>query len=227
MSSISIIIGEIYYNKDPQSSDLGKNIITASIEMMDEKGFEQFTFKKLAEKIHSTEASIYRYFDNKLMLLLYLTTWYWAWVEYMIDFKTYHIQNKDEKLRAILRIVSHADHTLESINLPGISIGSLRNVVVRESDKTYMTRDVDEINRQGLFRGFKALCHKIALVIEEINPKYKYSHTLVSTMLEASHQQTYFAQHLPSLTEIGKNSKLDLEEQVYEFIEGTVFKLIR
>ena len=227
MSAISIIIGEIYYNKDPQSSDLGKNIITASIEMMDEMGFEQFTFKKLAEKIGSTEASIYRYFDNKLMLLLYLTTWYWAWVEYMIDFKTYHIQNTEEKLKSILRIICHADHTLESINLPGIDIGSLRNLVIRESDKTYLTRDVDEINSQGLFRGFKALCHKVALVIEEINDQYKYPHTLVSTVLEASHQQAYFAQHLPSLTEVNKNSDIPVEEQVYDFIEDSVFRLIR
>ena len=49
MSTISIILGEKYYSKDPQSSDLGRKIVTSGIEMLDELGFEQFTFKKLAD----------------------------------------------------------------------------------------------------------------------------------------------------------------------------------
>ena len=33
---------------------------------------------------------------------------------------------------------------------------------------------VDEINNEGLFKGFKGMCHKIALIIIEINPNYKF-----------------------------------------------------
>ena len=227
MSAITILIGERYYNKDPQSSELGRNIVSASIEMLNELGFEQFTYKKLAEKINSTEASIYRYFDNKLKLLVYLTTWYWAWIEYMIDYKTHHIQDNEEKLREILKIICHLDQDETNFNLPGVNISCLRNVVVSEADKTYLTKQVDEINSEGLFRGFKGLCHKIALVISSINEDYKYPHAIVSTILEASHQQTFFAMHLPSLTEISSKNDLSLEQQVFCFLEETVFKLIR
>ncbi len=53
------------YLKNPESSDLGLKIISNSIEMVNELGFESFTFKKLGERIESPESSIYRYFENK------------------------------------------------------------------------------------------------------------------------------------------------------------------
>ena len=56
--------------------------------MIDQLGFEQFTFKKLARAIGSTEASVYRYFDNKHRLLTYLIAWYWKWMEYQINYRT-------------------------------------------------------------------------------------------------------------------------------------------
>ena len=226
MSTISIIIGEKYYNKDPRSSELGGRIISASIEMMEELGFENFTFKKLADRIGSTEASVYRYFDNKLKLLVYLTTSYWAWVEYMIDFKTHHLQDSAEKLTTILKIICKVEESVATIELPGINMTKLRRVVVKESDKTYLTKQVDEINQEGLFKGFKRLCHKIALVIEEVNPDYPYPHALTSMVLESSHQQSFFAEHLPSLTEISTSKKTAIEQQVYRFIKDSVFKLI-
>ncbi len=226
MSAISIVIEEKYYNKDPQSSDLGKNIVSASIDLLDQLGFEQFTFKKLAVAIDSTEASIYRYFDNKHKLLVYLTTWYWAWVEYMIDFHTHHLKSGKEKLSEIIKIICHADEHVADINLPGVHLAMLRKIVVSESNKTYLTKQVDEINNQGLFKGFKGLCHKVALAIQETNPTYPYPHALASTALEASHQQAFFAQHLPSLTEISLKKKESLEKQVYAYIEEFVFKLI-
>ena len=44
--------------RDPETSELGKNIIKHGILMIHEIGFEDFTFKKLAQKIGTTEASI-------------------------------------------------------------------------------------------------------------------------------------------------------------------------
>jgi AcrR family transcriptional regulator len=50
--------------KDPETSALGKKIIKESIILIDEKGFDNFTFKKLGERIGSNESSIYRYFES-------------------------------------------------------------------------------------------------------------------------------------------------------------------
>ena len=227
MSTINILLGEKYYNKDPQSSDLGRNIVSASIIMISELGFEQFTFKKLADEINSTEASVYRYFDNKLKLLVYLTTWYWAWVEYLVDFKTHHIRDNEEKLKEIINILCHTEPGTPAVDLPGIDTSKLSEVVISEADKTYLTKEVDAINQEGLFKGFKALCHKIAMVILDIKPDYPYPHSLVSTIMEASHRQSFFAEHLPSLTEISIKKKEPIGEQVSEFIQLTVFKSLK
>ena len=226
MSTINIVLGEKYYNKDPQSSDLGRNIVSEGITLLEELGFEEFTFKKLAERINSTEASIYRYFDNKHKLLLFLTTWYWAWVEYVIDFTTYHISDAEERLDEVLKIICHLVETPSMLDLHGVDVNDIRKVVASESDKTYMTKKVDEINNEGLFKGYKGLCHKIALIIQDINPEYEYSHSLVSTVLESAHQQAFFALHLPSLTEIDRESDQSIDQQVYDFIRDTIKKLI-
>jgi AcrR family transcriptional regulator len=227
MSVITIQIGENYYSKDPQSTELGRKIISASIELLDQLGFEEFTFKKLAESIGSTEASIYRYFENKLKLLVYLTSWYWAWLEYMIDYQTHHIQDKALKLKEIIKILCHADQSNLSMDLPGVNTVCLRHVVVSEADKTYLTKKVDEINNQGLFMGFKSLCHKIALTISAISPSFEYPHAVATTILEASHQQAFFALHLPSLTEIRRDGDESVENQVYRFIDVLISKLLK
>ncbi len=98
LSVLKISVPEKIYIKDPETSDLGKRIIEHSILLIDEIGFESFTFKKLGSKISSNESSIYRYFESKHKLLLYLTSWYWAWLEYQLVIETFSISNKQEKL---------------------------------------------------------------------------------------------------------------------------------
>ena len=48
--AIKISLNEGLYLKEPQDSKLGRKIMQYSIEMIDEFGFEAFTFKKLAQK---------------------------------------------------------------------------------------------------------------------------------------------------------------------------------
>jgi AcrR family transcriptional regulator len=66
--SIQINVGAALYLKNPDSTELGQKIISNSIFLIDELGFESFTFKKLSVKINAPESSIYRYFDNKFRL---------------------------------------------------------------------------------------------------------------------------------------------------------------
>ena len=226
MSAISIVLGETFFKKDPQSSELGRKIVTEGALLMDELGYDDFTFKKLAVRINSTEASIYRYFKNKLKLLVYLSTYYWSWLEYMIDFETHHISDPEEKLKLIISMTTHDYQFPKEVEMPGLDISVVRRIVDLESDKTYLTKRVDEINSKGLFKGYKSLCHKISLVISEINPDFKYPHAIVSMMLESSHQQAFFALHLPSLTEVQKSNGKTVESQVATFLEYVILKSI-
>ena len=225
MSVVQLLIPEKYFLKDPNSTELGKKIINQSVRLLDEIGFENFTFKKLASCIDSTEASVYRYFENKLKLLLYLTTLYWRWIDYLIDIKMHYFSKPEEKIKEIIKIITYNSELTTFAESTDIDLSSLKRVVMTESDKTYLTKQVDEINKEGLFRGYKDLCHKIATIIADMNPDYPYPHAIVSTLLEASHQQAFFAIHLPSLTEIDKAK--DLEDEVYQFLTHTLFSTLK
>jgi len=102
---IHIKINSEFYTKNPDSSELGRKIISKSIEMIDELGFETFTFRKLGVEIGSNESSIYRYFENKHALLVYLVNWYWSWIEYRLVFKTANIISSKEQLLTAVELL--------------------------------------------------------------------------------------------------------------------------
>ena len=98
LANIKIQVSPKIYLKDPETSTLGQNIIRESIHLIDEIGFEHFTFKKLGDRIQSNESSIYRYFENKHKLLVYLSSWYWGWMDYRITLATTNIADVRERL---------------------------------------------------------------------------------------------------------------------------------
>ena len=226
MALVSIALEEKYYKKDPQSSELGRAIIEGAIELIDELGFEQFTFKKLAHHIDSTEASIYRYFENKLMLLVYLSAWYWTCMEYSIGIMIHPLKSPEEKLEKALELLCIEEQAVKTFKTMGIEVSKLRKIVFHESDKTYMTKKVDEINSMGLFKEYKLLCNRISTIIQEINPAYPYAHSLVSTIMEAAHQQIFFAKHLPSLTDLRLDDQEPTDQQALIYIRDLVNKVI-
>ncbi|MFY0686272.1 MAG: TetR/AcrR family transcriptional regulator [Cyclobacteriaceae bacterium] len=212
------------FTKDPQETTLGRKIVRESISMINQLGFEAFTFKKLAKRIDSTEASVYRYFDNKHRILVYVIAWYWNWMEYKIDYEVHNISDPIEKLKIALRIITA--ETKQDPAFPEVDEVALHRIVLSESDKTYLTKQVDEDNREGLFMGFKSLCRKIAEFVDEINPEFEYSRSLISTALKASHQQLFYAEHLPSLTNL-ENGDVDIYKNNEQFLKTVVFNTIR
>ena len=119
LKNIKIQVNNKIYVKDPETSTLGKKIIEHSIVLINEIGFEEFTFKKLGELIGSNESSIYRYFENKHKLLVYLSSWYWSWMEYRLVFVTNNIADPTAKLKKAITIVTEKiedDNTTAHIN---------------------------------------------------------------------------------------------------------------
>jgi AcrR family transcriptional regulator len=225
MANLSFRLNEKLYLRDPQHTQLGQKIISKSVEMIDELGFELFTFKKLAEGIDSTEASVYRYFENKHRLLHYLVAWYWNWLEFRIELATSGLSQPHEKLMAALRVITEEvkyDPTFEYVNEE-----ALHRIVVSELDKTYLTKWVDEDNQEGLFGGFKAVSRKIGSLIEQISPSYPFANSLASTAVLASNQQLFFLEHLPSLSSMRKTDTSAVRhEKLRGFIELLVLNAI-
>ncbi|MBL7857267.1 MAG: TetR/AcrR family transcriptional regulator [Cyclobacteriaceae bacterium] len=223
MPILSFKLNTNLFLRDPQSSELGQKIIEKSIEMIDELGFEQFTFRKLADQIESTEASVYRYFENKHRLLLYLIDWYWMWLEYRLDFSTQNIKDPRERLRLCLQLLAEEKHFDSSFAF--VDEQALQRIVVSDFEKTYLTKQVDVDNKDGLFLPFKSVCKKISNILKEINPHFPYPNSLVSTVMLAMTHQLYYAEHLPSLTDIKYNPKLH-HKKLYEFLEAITFKTL-
>lgn len=199
-SNINFKINPGTFKKDPNSSELGRKIINQSIELIDEIGFEKFTFKKLAIRIGSTEASVYRYFDNKHLLLTYLVIWYWKWMQYQLILSTQNIECAKTRLQnCVVRLTSkiEQDHFFEQVNET-----LLQRIVIAESSKIYLHKDVDSENEEGFFKPYKEVVQFVADIILEIQKDYKYPHMLVSTIIEGAHHQRFFAEHLPKLTDV-------------------------
>ena len=199
LSNIKININPRVYLKDPESSDLGKNIVSHSIVLIDELGLEDFNFKKLAAAITSNESSIYRYFENKYKLLQYLSALYWGILEYRIVIETNAIQDPQKKLLRALEII-----TLKPQNIPAYSSLNqlkLRDIIISEFTKCYHNKHVDSDNNEGNFRIYKRLNLRIAEMISMANPSYKYSKSLASQITEGATQQQFMRIHFPSITE--------------------------
>ena len=197
---IKISLNDGLYLKEPQDSKLGRNIIKHSILMIDKFGFESFTFKKLAEEIKSTEASIYRYFENKHLLLLFLVNWYWEWVSYLIGINTINVENPKKKLKIIIHSFVYASK--ENPGIDYVNESKLHGIVISEGNKAYHTKEVDNENSKGFFKSYKDLAESVSIVISEINPTFKYPFSLATNLFEMSNNHIFFAKHLPRLTDI-------------------------
>jgi len=204
LTNLKVIVSENLYLSDPESSKLGKKIIFYSVEMIDDIGFEKFTFKKLGLLIDSPEASIYRYFRNKNQLLTYLISWYWGWMEYRLVIETTNILSPEKRLEKSINLIT--SNINEILNLEGVSIKKLQRIIVSESAKSYLTKDVDRANKEGAYLNFKQFVLRISAIILEVNPKYKYPQMLLTTIIEGAHLQVFFAEHLPRLTNKQKSS---------------------
>ena len=220
VSTIAIKTNESIYLKDPFSSELGKRIVSGGIDLIADLGFEQFTFRKLGEHIHSPEASVYRYFENKHKLLLYITSWYWGWMEYQMVFSTANIASPEERLkRTVLLLTGPMESAL---SFPMINPENLHQIVITESSKSYLTSEVDDVNKRGVFQGYKRVVGRVSDIVLEMNPTYPFPHMLISTIVEGSHHQRFFADHLPRLTDQVKG-----KDAIAEFYTELVFKAIQ
>lgn len=220
---VKISLNEGLYVKEPQDSKLGRKIIKHSILLIDNLGFESFTFKKLAVEIESTEASIYRYFENKHLLLIYLVSWYWEWVGYLINIGITNIEDPQKKLNIIIKTLVSA--SLENSSTEYVNESVLHNVVIDESTKVYHTKNIDSENSKGFFLNYKNLVAKVAEITLEINPKFPFPLAFATNLFEMANNHIYFAKHLPRLTEINveDNNFDEVEKMLNYFTE----KLLR
>ncbi len=220
--AVHIKMNPSLYVKDPEESELGKRIVQHSIDSICELGFEAFTFKKLAKGMNTTEASVYRYFENKHRLLTYITSWFWTWMEYQLIFYTNNLDNPEKKIDVVVELLVF--NLKDQLLAAHIDKEKLQKIIIAEANKSYFTHHIDEDNEAHMFKPYKDLCHRISDIFKSYNPKYKYPHTLASTLIETAHHQMYFREHLPSLTDFG-NAKTN--KGLVAFLKDIINKTLR
>ncbi|MFN6037093.1 MAG: TetR/AcrR family transcriptional regulator [Bacteroidota bacterium] len=203
LSNMEIKIQRSIYLKDPNDSELGKRILQEGHIMLNEMGFENFTFKKLAIKLKTTESSVYRYFESKHHFLMYLLNWYWSYLEYHIVFSTLNTSPPQKKLKKVIDIL--CQNIQNSKRKEFFDISKIQRITVNESAKAYLVNEVDKKNKEGYYLAYKRLCKRISDIICEISPEYKHASSLAVTVVEAISQQKFYAEHLPSLSSFNKN----------------------
>jgi hypothetical protein len=121
-------------------------------------------------------------------------------VKYQIEFNTNNIEDPKKKLKITLSML--VESTLTNPAVPHVDEAILHRIVVSEGVKAYHSKDVDEENKAGLYVTYKSLCKTLADKILAVSPEFPYAQTLATTLLDMSNNNIYYAQHLPSLTNI-------------------------
>lgn len=219
LANIKIQINDKLYLKNPETSELGKKIMQHSILLIDEIGFENFTFKKLGERIGSNESSLYRYFENKHKLMIYLSSWYWSWIEYKLVFATSNITDPFEKLTKAITIVT--EKITDDLTTAHINEFVLNKIIIAEFYKTMHNKEVDEDNKEGFYLVYKRIINRIVTIINEVDPSYSYAKSLVSTIVEGSLHQHFLQNHLKTITNCNENTSvttfyLDLVKRILQ-----------
>ncbi|MHA7863145.1 TetR/AcrR family transcriptional regulator [Flagellimonas marinaquae] len=220
MQSLKIGVNEKLYIKDPESSTLGKNIIEHSILLIDELGFDSFTFKKLGVKINSNESSIYRYFENKHKLLLYLATWYWGWVEYRMVFSTNGIDDPIKKLEKAVEVLTQ--NVEEDSTISHVNEVVLNRIIINEYSKSYLVKEVNQEDKDSFFMVCKRLVNRLSDMISAVDEEYPYPISLASNVMEGSLHQYFLKEHFPTLTNC--NSTITPTEFFIDLIFRTLNK---
>jgi len=218
LSNITISVNEKLYVKNPETSELGKKIIEQSILLIDEIGFENFTFKKLGEKISSNESSIYRYFESKHKLMLYLSSWYWGWMEYKLAFATTNVSNPLERLKKGIAIVT--EKVEDDTSTLHINESILNRIIIQEFTKTLITKEVDEENKEGFFLVYKRVINRIVEMINEVDPNYAFAKSLASSIVEGALHQHFLKDHLKTITNC--NQTISPTDFYINLIENTL-----
>ena len=130
------------------------------------------------------------------------------------------LNSPEEKLKRAIELLVLPMEQDERI--PHVDERALQRVVVAEYPKIYLTKDVDQENKEGYFLGYKQICETVSQLALQNNPYYPYPHSLFATIIEAAQSQQFFAEHLPRLSDSSGGQK-----EIVQFLIDMTLKSLR
>jgi hypothetical protein len=107
-------------------------------------------------------------------------------------------------LRTALTIIS--DDIVEDNGFEHINECYLQQIIINESSKSYLTKEVDAENKEGYFLVYKRVVKRISEMIKQVNPDYNYPASLASTAVESVLHQNFLRKHFLSITDCNKTT---------------------
>jgi hypothetical protein len=147
-----------------------------------------------------------------------LIDYYWAFIRYQVLYSINNLKTPEEKIRTIIDLLVWEDN--DYINSSEIDPKALYYIAITDGSKTFLSKEVDELNRNQVFMPYKELCELIASVFREYNSDYQHANSLASTLVETSHLQYFFMHHLPRLCDFSDRKD---PKTLEAFLENLVF----
>jgi hypothetical protein len=120
-------------------------------------------------------------------------------MEYQLILKTLSISDDYLKLDTAVHILTQ--EVVQDMNFEHIDEITLSKIVVEEYSKSYLTKEVDQENKDGYFAIYKRLVLRLRDMIAVVNPDYPFATSLSSTIIEGSLHQHFLKRHFTALTD--------------------------
>lgn len=216
LAHINFSVADCLSSKNPIGSEIGQEILRKSSQLIVRDGIDLFTFKKLAIEMGSTESTIYRYFENKHQLLLYLSSWYWNLLEVKLAFITSNVHNATERLDLALQFLGHPIGELSANSFLDESL--LHQIVVRDSTKSINALGMTIEKNRAYLESYTNLIERLSEIIHKVNSRYKFPKALAISLIETSHYQSHLQVILPGITDLDMTPK-----NTYRFLQQLAF----
>lgn len=203
---------------DPSHSRTGLKILNTAIQMIADEGYEVFHLSKLAEKADTVESTVYRYFENKHKLLLYISGWYWAYLDFSIDYETRETGDSQQILQKAIELMA-GKNLPKNTDLIGDPL-LIHRIIIMEFSKIYTTQMAHEDNKEGYFVYFKTFVNKIGNILADSMPNYKFTRSFAFLLVSGIYQQAHVAEKLPALSDYEQKEPMD--EFLSRFVKNLV-----
>ena len=209
LSYLQVELAPSFYKKNPTSSALGKRIVSSGLDLLNSKGYLHFTFKELAEKTKSTEASIYRYFDSKEQFLAYCSGAYWVQLKHRLGMYTLNIPDSKTYFERTLDVLLNELQDEQYMLLANKDFARFR-----ESSRRYGLSILgilsDSKSRDELSADYASLMREVYQFIEDaiekVLPNSGFKDIIASSILSKTHMQSskakFLSEHLSNDQEI-------------------------
>jgi hypothetical protein len=142
-------------------------------------------------------------------------------MEYLVVIQLEPIQDLGAKIERLVELFTRELPELQGLSDYNRNV--LHQIVVSESSKVYLVKEVKEINKNEVFKPYKDLCARVSELIKAYHPAYLFPHSLSTTLIETAHSQLFFSTHLPKLTDVKSGDPITFVEQ---YLKDLVFKAL-